>query len=700
MDGCCGAIAVKKTTKENELNLRNKTCGIIWVAALCLAPTGCGTPESARHGLDLSLMDSSVKPCEDFYRYANGAWLKTAQMPEKNYRWGMAQEVRERNARIVTDILQQLAAREDWPLDSLERKISDFYNSGLNADAEKAGIAPLAARLERIKKIGTKDEFAVEVARLHAEKINPCFDFSIDIDDKNASSNIAYLLEGGLGLPQRDYYLEDDQNTLDLRNRYLRHVTRMFELFGDDAQTAAQNGQTVLSIETRLAGASLPVDAWDDPQSIYHKMSREELRKEAPGFAWETYFKAVGLPDTETDLLVEPVSFIREFAAMGGELRPADWRAYLSWHLMHALGRYLNEAIAAEHFDFYQRTMQGVKEQTPRSERIQQVLLNSSLDMALGRMFVEKAFSAEAKALALEMVDNIKLALRETILELDWMTESTKANALKKLETLGAEVGYPDRWPAFTALKIDRGPFVLNVLRDNAFRFQRELASLGGPADRGEWETSPAVLHAYCRPWKRKIYVSAAILQPPFFDPEADAASNYGAIGTIIAHEITHDFDTSGRQYDERGNLRDWWTEKDAAAFEARTKPFIKQFDAYRPLPDKAIDGKQTLDENIADLGGLKIAYAAFERSLGANPQPGTIDGFTPRQRFFIAFAQLYREITTPEFLRRRLESDSHSPMEYRVIGPLANFPPFQEAFGCRPGDPMRPADEPRPAIW
>jgi len=671
------------------------------IAGLCLALAVAAAPETAKHGVDVSYMDPSVKPCDDFYRYANGAWLKTAQMPKKNYRWGMAQEVRERNTQIQVDILRQLAARPDWPQGSLQQKICDFYRSGMDVAAiERAGLEPLASRFARILGMRTPADLAAEVGRLHVENINPCFIFEISTDDKNSTSLISYVQQYGWCLPDRDHYLQVDEESKELRRKYGQHVIRMFELLGDAPEAAGRSAGAVLAIETRLAKASLPWSAWSDPKSIYNKMSRDQLPQEAPGFAWEEYFKAIALPDSESQIMVQPLSFFREFAAMAATVPLADWKAYLRWHLAHALAPYMSEAIAEQDFKFFSQTLQGSQEPAPRAERMQRVILDSTLDMAMGELFVERAFSAESRAKATTMVSHIMSVLRETILALDWMSDSTKKSALKKLDSMAVKVGYPEHWRDYASLEIDHGPFVLNVLRANTFEFQRRMARLGKPVDRSEWSSSPAELTAHCYPWTNEVCFAAGILQPPFFDPEADDASNYGAIGTIIAHELTHDFDTGGRQFDETGSLKDWWTEEDSRAYEARTTPFIKQYNSYKPLPDKAIDGRLTLDENIADLGGLKIAYAAFKKSLAAKPRPALIDGFTPEQRFFIGFAQIYRQIYTPESLRRTLESNSHSPMEYRVIGPLADFPPFHEIFGCRRGDPMRPADEPRPAVW
>jgi putative endopeptidase len=667
--------------------------GLCWVLVIAQHPT------KENHGIDVSYMDMTIKPCADFFHYANGSWIKQAQIPEDYSIWGMVWEVRERNKKILSNILEDVTKRSDWPEGSIQQKISDFCASGMDEAAiEKAGLSPLASDFERIKSMQTKEDLAAEVGRLHSESIFPCFNFFLAIDDKQASSYICQIWQGGLGL-SRDDYIKEDDHTRALRTAYRLHVTRMFELLGEEPQTAIKNAEIIMTMETRLAKVSMTNVEMLDPNALYNKMSREQLLNEAPGFDWKTYFDAVGLPATEKYLLVQNLTFLRELGVMSKSLPLAQWQVYLCWHFINNLAPYLNSALVNQDFQFFHKTLNGTQQISPRWKRIQQSL-REAMGMAVGRMYVEKVFSPVAKQKALELVKNIRAALRDRIVQLEWMTAPTKQHALKKLDAIVAKIGYPDKWQDYSKLEVDRGPYVLNVRRARAFDFKQNMDLLGKPVDRTKWWMTPETLNARYSQSLNSICFPAGILQPPFFNVEADDACNYGAIGTIIGHEITHGFDDTGRLYDAEGNLRDWWTPEDAKAYEARTEPFIKQYEAYKPLPDMAINGKLTLGENIADLGGLKIAFLAFQKSLEGKPRPTAIDGFSPEQRFFISFAQLYRRIYRPERLRRLLESDYHSPGQFRVNGPLANFPEFYKYFGCTEKDPLWNTMNRRPEIW
>lgn len=654
----------------------------------------------AAHGIDPANLDPGTKACDDFYQHANGGWMKANQIPAEYPTWGAFLEIYERNLVILKDVLESAAADTAAARGSVRQKVGDFYAAGMDeATIEKAGLQPLASRLARIEAIATPADVATEVGRMHMEGMGAAFRSSVDIDDKNSTAYIAQIAQGGLGLPDRDYYTNDDEQSKTLRATYVQHVAKMLTLLGDTPEAAAKGAETVMGIETRLAKASMTLVEQRDPNAVYHKMTRSELAKAAPGFPWEVYLPAAGFPASEQSLLVRQPAFFKELGVMAGQVPIADWKTYLRWNLVRSNAPYLSSPFVKESFDFYGRTLNGVSEQQPRWKRVQAVT-DQALGEALGQLYVARAFSPEAKRKALELVGNLRAALRERIQKLDWMTEPTKVKALAKLDAFTVKIGYPDVWRDYSALEVSRQPYVLNVIAANVFESHRVLGKLGKPIDRAEWGMSPPTVNAYYNPLMNEIVFPAGILQPPMFDPLADDAVNYGAIGMVIGHEMTHGFDDQGCQYDAQGNLRNWWTEADTKAYEARQDLVVKQFDVYRPLPDLAINGKLTLGENIGDLGGLKIAFAALQKSMEGKARPAAIDGFTPEQRFFLGYAQAWRELARPEYLRLQVTTDPHSPARYRVIGPLSDLPEFATAFSCSEGTPMvRPAAQ-RPAIW
>ncbi len=670
------------------------------VALLFLAASGLAQqPAAAVHGIQPADIDPAVKPCDDFYQYANGSWLQRNQIPAEYPAWGAFLEIYERNLVVLKGILEDAAASKA-PKGSVRQLVGDFYASGMDEIAiEKAGLAPLAARFERIARVGSAGDLAAELGRLHLDGVRAGFNLTVDIDDKSSSAYITQLTQGGLGLPDRDYYTKEDDASKELRSTYVAHVGRMFELLGDTPETAAANAATVMSIETRLASASMTLVDQRDPNAIYHKMTRAELEKAAPGFDWQRYLTSLGLSPSERELLVRQPAFFAELGRMAKDVPAAQWRTYLRWHLAHETAPFLASAFVNENFSFYGKTLNGTPEQQPRWKRVQGVVDNG-VGEALGQLYVERAFGPEAKQKALALVNNLRAALGERIATLDWMTATTKQKARAKLDAFTVKIGYPDRWRDYSSLVVTRDSYVSNVLAANAFEVRRLLAKLGRPIDRTEWGMTPSTVNASYNPLMNEIVFPAGILQPPMFDPLADDAVNYGAIGMVIGHEMTHGFDDQGCQYDAQGNLKDWWTEADTKAYQAKQDLVVRQYDAYKPLPELPINGKLTLGENIGDLGGLKIAFAAFKRSLAGKPRPGNIDGFSPEQRFFLGYAQAWRELARPEYLRMLVNTDVHSPAKYRVLGPLANLPEFATAFSCGEGSAMvRPASE-RPTIW
>jgi putative endopeptidase len=674
------------------------TLGLLGTALVAAGPAAADRAKPA-HGIDPTAMDLSVKPCDDFYQYANGTWLKNNPIPPEESIWGGFNEVRDLTRETLKGILEETSAKTTWAPGSIRQKVGDFYATGMDEAAiEKAGTRPVQPALKLVDGITQAKGLPALLAVLHNMGLGGGFGFHVAQDAKNSTQYLGALNQGGLGLPDRDYYTKTDAKSVALREGYVKHLTRMFELVGDAPAVAGRNAATVLALETRLAKACLTRVEQRDPQKTYHKMSLAELATEAPGFDWGGYFKARGVKSL-AEVNVRQPGFFKEFAVLSRAVPVADWKTYCRWHVLRSTANTLPKAFADENFNFYEKTLNGIPQQSARWKRIQ-AATDGSLGEALGQLYVEKAFPPEAKAKVLDLVENLRSALKERIEKLDWMTEPTRKAALTKLGAFGVKIGYTDKWKDYSTLKIDRQSYAGNVLRARTFEVKRNLAKLGKPLDRTEWGMSPQTVNAYYSPTMNEIVFPAAILQAPFFDPKADDACNYGGIGMVIGHEMTHGFDDSGSQYDAQGNLKNWWQDSDRAAYKSRTDLVVKQFDAYKALPDQSVNGKLTLGENIADLGGLKIAFAAWKKSLAGKPAPAAIDGFTGEQRFFLNLACVWRNNIREEALRVRLNTDPHSPGKYRVLGPLSNLPEFYEAFGCPEGSAMvRPLAE-RPTIW
>jgi putative endopeptidase len=650
-------------------------------------------------GVYLKFIDTSVKPCQDFYQYANGNWLANNPIPAERASWGAGAELSEKNLEVIHQILEEAARDTKAPKGSPRRKVGDFYRSGMDeARIEAEGVKPLAAEFARIEAVKDVPTLQDALAHLHRFNVNPAFNFFAYQDYKNSTRIIAWLYQGGLGLPNRDYYTKEDERSKEIRTQYVAHIAKMFELLGDKPEQAQAQAKTVMEMETRLARSSMTPVEERDPAATYHKMTLAELNALTPGLQWNRYFRGVGLTDPGDINVAQPV-FYKEVGQMMTGVPIADWKTYLRWALINSQAPRLSSAFVNEDFNFYGRVVRGTKELRPRWKRINSAI-DSGLGEALGQLYVERAFSPQAKARALEMVMNLKAALRDRIKALDWMSEATRQQALKKLDAINVKVGYPDKWRDYSALNIDNGPYVLNAMRADEFEFQRNLNKIGKPIDRTEWGITTPTVDAYYNPNFNEIVFPAGILQPPFFDPAADDATNYGGVGSVIGHELTHGFDDQGRQFDAEGNLRNWWTAEDEKNYNARAQIVETQYNEFIPLESLHINGKLTLGENIADLGGLKIAYLAFQKSLEGKPRPQPIDGFTPEQRFFLAFAQNWRRNTRPETLRLMLLSDPHSPPRFRVNGPVSNMPEFFEAFGCKPGDPSVRAENIQVKIW
>src|ERR1041384_5899312 len=650
-------------------------------------------------GVELSYMNTTAKPCQDFYEYANGHWLANNPIPADRLSWGGGSELYEKNQTVLHEILETAAKDTSAPPGSAARKVADFYRTGMDeTKIEAEGAKPLAAEFARIASLKDAAGLQAELAPLPRLNMSPAFAPAAYQDFKDSTRIIAWLYQGGLGLPDRDYYFKDDDKSKELRTAYVAHVAKMFELLGDKPEQAAAEAKTVMDLETRLAKVSMNSVEQRDSEAIYHKLSLAELDKLAPGVNWSAYFKELGLSDPG-DINVGQPAFFTEVGAMMTDVPVSNWQTYLRWQLIHAAAPYLSSAFVNEDFNFYGKTLAGRKELRPRWKRVEETT-DALLGEALGQLYVAKTFTPEAKARALAMVMNLKAALRDRIAALDWIGEDTRKQALRKVDAIQIKVGYPDHWRDYSALTIDQSSYAANVMRANEFEFQRNLNKIGKPVDRTEWGITTPTVDAYYNPNFNEIVFPAGILQPPFFDPAADDATNYGGIGSVIGHELTHGFDDEGHKFDADGNLKGWWTADDEKNYAARAQIVEAEYNDFIGVETLHINGKLTLGENIADLGGLKIAYYAWQKSLANKPKPASLDGFTPEQRFFLSFAQNWRRNTRPEALRLMLQTDPHSPPRFRVLGTIANLPEFAQAFNCQAGDPLVRPDKAQARIW
>ncbi|HET9402181.1 MAG TPA: M13 family metallopeptidase [Candidatus Acidoferrales bacterium] len=676
-------------------------CALAVVSALMLtalaAPRQAQTAQTQTGGkLDAADFDHTCKPCEDFFRFVNGGWMAKNAIPAAFPTWGRLNIMAEHNRDVLHAILEEAAAKTN-PAGSVEQKIGDFYGSCMDeTKIDAAGLHPLDDEFARIAKISDRASLREEIARLQSFNVHAPFNFGSTIDFKNSSEQTGGAEQSGLGLPDRDYYTKTDPKSTDIKSAYQRHVAKMLVLAGDAEDKAAAEAQTVMDIENKLASASMTRADMRDPSAIYHRMGLGELKAATPDFDWPAYFKEVGYPDIRVVNLSQP-DFFKEFDAQYKNLPLDSWKIYLRWHLLHASAPYLSKPFVDENFDFFGRTLQGTKEQQPRWRRCV-AAADRALGEALGQKYVERAFPPEAKARALTMVHNLIDALHTDIESLPWMSAPTKVQALGKLNAITLKIGYPDKWRDYSAYKVDRGPYVLNVFHANQFEVRRDLDKVGKPVDRAEWIMTPPTVNAYYNPQFNEIVFPAGILQPPAFDPAADDALNYGAMGAVIGHELTHGFDDEGRQFDAQGNLRDWWTPEDGKNFDERAACIQKQFDAYA-VGDVHENGKLVLGESIADLGGLVIAHMAFEKATKGQSQ-APVDGFTPEQRFFIGYARVWAENARPEYERLLATTDEHPLPRFRVNGAFSNLPAFAEAFSCKEGDPLATPANQRCRIW
>jgi putative endopeptidase len=648
--------------------------------------------------LDPVNLDRSVSACTDFYQFANGGWIKSHPIPPAYSVWGSFAELQENNQSNLLTILRNAAANGNKQANADLKKLGTYYSSCMDsAAAERAGYQPIAAELQRVSALSNRGQLESEIARLHTRGVGALFGFGAQQDAKNTTSVIAGIRQGGLSLPDRDYYLNQDKRYSDIRASYVDHVTRMFQLVGESQQQAAADAQRVLSVETALARPAKTRVELRDPNANYNKMTAAELAQLTPGFNWPRFFAGEGRADISTINVQNPV-FMKAVDSLLASVPLSDWKAYLRWKIVDAAAPSLSSAFVNEDFRFGS-TFTGAKEQLPRERRCTRAT-DAGLRDALGQAYVAQYFTPTAKQRALDMVRNLESVFHDRLQSLGWMSDTTKTQATAKLAAFTNKIGYPDKWRDYSTLNIKPGSFLDNQMAVREYERRRELARIGQPVDRTEWGMTPPTVNAYYNPLMNEIVFPAGIMQPPFFDPNADDAVNYGGMGAVIGHEMTHGFDDQGSQFDPQGNLRNWWSSSDLEKFKRGTGLVASQFDSYTVLDSVHVNGKLTLGENLADLGGLSVSYAAMEKALAQKGRPPLIDGFTPEQRFFLAWAQIWRQNITPEAARVRINTDPHSPGQWRVNGPLSNMPQFAAAFGCKPGDPMVRPDSVRPEIW
>jgi len=655
------------------------------VAVLTVGAIRAQNPSPAPEpALDLGSMDASVDPCVDFYAYSCGGWLRKNPIPPDESSWGVYSKLQDENWLVLHDILET-AAQPASNRNALTQKIGDYYAACMDQKTiDAAGFQPLNDQLSRIAGLQSKNEIPGLAAAMVDDDV--LFDFRSDQDFKDSSQVIAEVDQGGIGLPDRDFYLLRDAKTKELRKAYRAHVQQMFALLGDSPRTAGGEAKVVLRIETALAKAYMNRVDRRDPRKIYNKMTSANLQALSPSFDWDAYFAGFSLPAPASVNVTNPAFFQTMNAELNKESL-ASWKSYLRWRLINANAAHLSAPFVNADFDFYGKTLQGAREIEPRWKRCVEYV-DSDLGEALGQAYVDRSFSPQAKERALKMVEQIESAMQRDIASLPWMTAATKQQALEKLHAMANKIGYPDKWRDYSALAISRDDELGNVLRAREFEFRRQLAKIGKPVDLGEWSMTPPTVTAYYDGLLNDINFPAGILQPPLFDPNSDDAPNYGDTGGTIGHELTHGFDDEGRKFDAQGNLRDWWTPEDAQQFEKRASCIADQYSQYIAVDHIKINGKLTLGEDVADLGGLILAYMAWQDQTSGEPLD-SIDGFTPEQRFFIGYGQSWCTNTREETRRLRATADVHSPEQYRANGVVSNMPEFQQAFHCKPDSPM-----------
>ena len=661
-----------------------------------LATFSCSTKKNM--ALDRNNLDTSVQPGNDFYEFANGGWLKNHPLPGEFSRYGAFDMLAEDNQKMVRGLIEEASAKQNEE-GSIDGKVGTFFSVGMDSAAiEEQGITPLKGDLARIRDAKDIQDIQGIISEWHTGNNSVLFNMYGSPDSKNSGMMIANLFQGGIGLTDVDYYRDKDPKAAEIRETYLKYIAQILSIAGENPEQAARDAGMIMKMETRLAYASMTRLERRDPHATYNKMPVAELVSLSPGFNWNGYLGELGLGELREINIAQP-EFFKEISNMMKDTPLDEWKVYLRWNLINHAAPFLNSELVDAHFDFYGKYLSGRKVNQPRWKRILQTE-DYAMGEAIGQMFVDRYFPPEAKQRMLELVGNLKIALGQRIKNLDWMSDSTREQAMQKLEAMNVKIGYPDKWRDYSGVDVKKDSYYDNIRRAAHFNFLYRVNKIGKPVDPDDWGMTPQTVNAYYSPTRNEIVFPAGILQPPFFYLEADDAVNYGAIGVVIGHEMTHGFDDQGRQYDKEGNLRDWWTSEDAARFTARAQVLTNEFNGFNVLDSIPANGALTLGENIADLGGLNISYTALQKAWEKNPPQKEINGFTPQQRFFLAYAHVWAQNITDKEILRRTKEDVHSLGRYRVNGPLPNLQEFYDAFGIPETAEMYIPEDKRANIW
>lgn len=684
--------------KSNSL-LTGSALVLVLTVTSCTSSKTENSEAPVNTGINLADLDTTVSPATDFYQFANGTWLKNNPVPPSESRWGSFNELRESNAAILKEVLEEAAADQKAASGSNRKKIGDFFATGMDSlQLNKQGNQPLQEEMKEIGQIANVKGVLAKVAEMQAHFNFAMFAAFAEQDMKNSTRVLPYLYQGGLSLPDRDYYLKTDEASVKIREQFKTHITSMLKLAGEEESAATTAATAILDMETRMAKASMSRVEMRNPEKTYNLKTVAEMQKLAPAFEWNEHLMALGVQQP-SEMVVNNPAFFAELNKMLTDVSLDGWKSYLKWRTVSGAAPYLSDDFRKEDFSFNEGVLNGAKEMKERWKLVQETI-DQMMGEALGQVYCEKAFTPETKKRMMELVNNLGLSFQDRIQSLDWMSDATKEQAQIKLKSIMKKIGYPDKWRDYSDLEISRSSYYQNVQNAAAFEHRRIMKKIGQPVDRTEWGISPPTVNAYYNPSMNEIVFPAGILQPPFFNPSADDAVNYGGIGAVIGHEMTHGFDDEGRQFDAQGNLKSWWTSEDSSKFMAKASMLVEQYGTFTVNDSLKVNGQLTLGENIADLGGLTIAYYAFRKSLEGKPEPAKIDGFTADQRFFLGWATVWRSNITPENAAQRIMTDPHSPTKYRCNGIVSNLPEFYKAFNVKAGDAMYREENKRAAIW